>query len=151
MATFSLGYNNYTVTNFKSHTTAHSVNNQVNKAKSDQPTNNVGSGKFSDGSNPEVFVDNITANTDFRGGSIVGPGRADRKADGSSRSTIAYGGGLIRDAVVKNTTTTKTFNKSTALDRYPGYTRFGTEGTVQYLYASNFAGFISYFPKNDNY
>ena len=30
MATFSLGYNNYTVTKFKSHTTAHSINNQVN-------------------------------------------------------------------------------------------------------------------------
>ncbi len=150
MATFSLGYNNYTVHNFKSHTTAHSINNQVNKAKSDQPTNNVGSGKFSDGGNPEVFVNNITANTDFRGGNILEP-RADRKADASARSTIAYGGGLIRDAVVKNTDTTKTFNSSINRNQYPGYTKFGTEGTVQYIYASNFAGFLSYFPKNDNY
>tara|TARA_B100000073_G_C23535247_1_gene493682 strand:+ start:147 stop:596 length:450 start_codon:yes stop_codon:yes gene_type:complete len=149
MATFSLGYNNYTLSSFTNHTTAHSINNTVNKAVNSEPKYNVGSGIFSDGGNPPVIVTNFTAapsGSDFRGGDLSSTrGRENRKADLSSRSTISYAGSIVRDGSVENQSTTSTMVNPVRKDNYPGYNVFGVESNIQYLYSANFAGYVSYY------
>ena len=147
MATFSLGFNNYTLQQFTKLTTAHSANTDVNKAVAGEPTFNVGSGIFSDGGNPEVEVSNFTASPsgfDFTGGNIVGV-RSSRISDKSSGTTISYGRSIVRDAAVKGQNQTKTMVSPVDGNNYPGYTVFGIESTAQYLYSANFRGFITYF------
>tara|TARA_R100000005_G_scaffold96413_1_gene83091 strand:+ start:1749 stop:2198 length:450 start_codon:yes stop_codon:yes gene_type:complete len=147
MATFSLGYNNYTLSSFTNHTTAHSINNTVNKAVNSEPKYNVGSGIFSDGGNPQVVVTNFTAapsGSDFTGGDLSPTrGRENRKADLSSRSTISYAGSIVRDGSVENQSTTSTMVNPVHADNYPGYNVFGVESNIQYLHSVNFAGYIS--------
>lgn len=151
MATFSLGFNNYTLRQFTALTTAHSANTDVNKAVAGEPTSNVGSGIFSDGGNPEVVVSNFTASPsgfDFTGGSLSPTvGRDSRISDKSARTTIIYGGSIVRDAVVKGQNQTKTMSSPVTNNNYPGFTAFGIEDTIQYIPARNFSGFITYFPQ----
>tara|TARA_R100000278_G_scaffold21479_1_gene20363 strand:+ start:4046 stop:4498 length:453 start_codon:yes stop_codon:yes gene_type:complete len=150
MATFSLGYNNYTLSSFTNHTTAHSINNTVNKAVNSEPKYNVGSGIFSDGGNPPVVVTNFAAapsgTFNFRGGNLSqAAGRDNRKADLSSRSTISYAGSVVRDGSVLDQSTTRTMVNPVRKDNYPGYNVFGTESNIQYIYAANFRGYVSYY------
>jgi len=147
MATFSLGFNNYTLEQFTALTTAHSANTDVNKAVASEATINVGSGIFSDGGNPEVVVSNFTASPsgfDFTGGNTLGV-RSSRVSDKSSRTTISYGRSIVRDAVVKEQNQTITMGYPVSDNNYPGYTIFGIESTVQYLYSANFRGYVTYF------
>jgi hypothetical protein len=149
MATFSLGFNNYTLQQFTALTTAHSANTDVNKAVVSEPVINTGSGIFSDGGNPEVVVSNFTASPsgfDFTGGNLsVTEGRNSRAADKSAGTTISYGGSIVRDAVVKGQNQTKTMSFPVQDNNYPGYTFFGEESKIQYIRSRNFAGFITYF------
>jgi hypothetical protein len=149
MATFSLGLNNYTLQQFTKLTTAHSANTDVNKAVAGEPTVNIGSGIFSDGGNPEVVVSNFTASPsgfDFTGGNMSFlEGRDSRVADSSARTTISYGGSIIRDAVVKEQSQTKTMSFPINKNNYPGHLVFGRESKIQYIRSRNFAGFITYF------
>jgi hypothetical protein len=149
MATFSLGFNNYTLQSFTKLTTSHSANTDVNKAVAGATQKNIGSGIFSDGGNSRVVVSNFTASPsgfDYTGGDLSAvKGRDSRKSDGSSRTTILYGGSIIRDGSVENQSITQTMSHPVDIDNYPGYTQFGTESVVQYLYSANFGGYITYF------